>query len=164
MKFKLIYIFVFLSFSLNLVLANNSAPSNINNFIDHLNQKASVQNQKNKANLNEFNTTVNQLQSKKPPVDKLSSTFQKANNSNNTPTINCNNQNDGYNYPSNYVYDENHQKIYRRRPFAKCIQTTPTEQQPVAIKQNATALPTADNNNKNLRDSQTTSTQWDINY
>jgi hypothetical protein len=104
------------------------------------------------------------LQNKKPSVDKLSTTLQKPGISTSAPNINCNNTNDEYNYPSNYVYDENHQKIYRRHPFAKCIQTTPTEQQPVAIKQNSTALPVADNNEKNLRDSQTTSTQWDINY
>ena len=167
MKFKYIYcltIFALLASSLNLVLANNSVPPNINAFIAQLNQKAAIQQQKNKVSLHEFNATVSQLQSKKQPIDKLSSTLQTANNSDKVPTVNCNNPNDEYNYPSNYVYDENHQKVYRRRPFAKCIQAAPTEQQPVALKQNATSLPTADNNEKNLRDSQTTSTQWDINY
>ncbi|MGD9152676.1 MAG: hypothetical protein PVG30_03335 [Gammaproteobacteria bacterium] len=129
--------------------ANAAVPSNVNSFIDELNQKAVIQQQENQEKLQEFKAIAT---TKSPQSTKIPSALQKSDDTTNGKTINCDESNE-YNYPSNFVYNEKHQKIYRLHPFAKCKVTQPTEQAPTTLEQ-----PKMD------KTATQKSTQWNINY
>jgi len=146
MKFKVIFcLTIFVS------TAYGAVPSNIHAFIDKINQNAVIQKQKNALSLQEFNNSIKKLGDEKLSVtNPISLALQNSNTK--TPAINCNGGNDEYNYPSNFVYNENNQKIYRLHPFAKCSTTAPAEQSPVTMQSG------------NATEKKETSTQWNINY
>ena len=110
MKFNLTLCYTIIPLLLGLTfVAHAAVPSNIDSFIDDLNQKAVIQQQENQEALQKFQSIAKN--SSQP--NKISSELQKPDDS--TETINCDESNE-YNYPSNFVYDENHHKIYRLRP------------------------------------------------
>jgi len=138
--------------------AFGSVPSNINTFVTNLNKDALIQQQQNAISLRKFNASIKSSANKKSsePVNNISSALQTSKTDATVPTVNCNGENDESNYPSNYVYNENKQKIYRLHPFAKCIITAPTEQQPVIMQPDKTTDKTTDKKD--------TTPQWNINY
>lgn len=149
MKFNLTIGYTTIPLLLGLAFATRAAvPSNVNSFIDELNQKAGIQQQENQEALHKFKSIA--TSSSQP--NKIASTLQKSDSSNREKTINCDEPNE-YNYPSNFVYDGNHQKIYRVRPFAKCEVTQPTEQTPTTLEQPKTDQAATQK-----------STEWNINY
>jgi hypothetical protein len=152
MKFKFIFCLTIFTSA-----AFGSVPANINTFINNLNKDASIQQQQNDIALRNFNTSIKSLTDKKSaePVNNITLALQASKMNGSVPSVNCNGENDEYNYPSNYVYNENGQKVYRLHPFAKCIVTAPTEQQPV------TTVTTQPDKTTDKKD---TTTQWNINY
>lgn len=148
MKFKVIFC---LTIFISSAYAYGAVPSNIHAFINKINQHAVIQKQKNALSLQKFNNSIKKIGDEKSSVTSpISLALQ--NSAATTPEINCNGANDEYNYPSNFVYNENNQKIYRLHPFAKCITSAPTAQSPVTMPSN------------NTTEKKETSTQWNINY
>lgn len=150
MNFNLTFCYTTIPLLLGLTIPAGAAiPSNVNSFIDELNQKAAIQQQENQEKLQEFKTIAT---TKTPQLNKISSALQKSDDTTNGETINCDKA-DEHNYPSNFVYNEKHQKIYRLRPFAKCKVTQPTEPTPTTLEQPKTDQTTEQK-----------STEWNINY
>lgn len=157
MKFKIIFLtrFAVAKFIFCLTIfaptVYSAVPQNIHAFVNKINQNAAIQKQKNALSLQKFNASIKRLgDDKSPTTNPISLALQ--NPSAETPEINCAGANDEYNYPSNFVYNENNQKIYRLHPFAKCITSAPTAQAPVAMQSD------------NTTEKKETSTQWNINY
>ncbi|MGD9108394.1 MAG: hypothetical protein PVI75_04405 [Gammaproteobacteria bacterium] len=150
MKFNLTIYYITIPLLLGLAFtASATVPPNVNSFIDELNQKATIQQQENLEKLQEFKAIAT---TKTPQSTKILSALQKSDDTTNGKTINCDESNE-YNYPSNFVYDKNHQKIYRLHPFAKCFVKQPTEQTPITLEQPKTDKAATQK-----------STEWNINY
>lgn len=134
-----------------------AVPADINSFVAEQNQNALIQKQQNATELRNFNSSLQSLTNKNStaPTNNISLALQTAKMNNSVPKINCNGKNDEYNYPSNYVYNENQQKIYRLHPFAKCIVNTPVEPAPISTQPDKVT---------NSTETKSTTTQWNINY
>jgi hypothetical protein len=162
--------------STTLLAVNKKQLYSVQDFIDNINQKATLQKQKNTENLREFNAKIKKLQYQQPTQEsqQATNTLKQLKQANSTPIINCNDPNNPNNFPSNYFYNHQQQRIYQKQPFAKCqpIITTPTITSPVAIptatqqqqkQQEKTAAPTLPVANQ-PKSGSTGSQTWDINY
>ena len=129
-----------------------AVPSNIHAFMDKMNHNAVVQKQKNLLKQQKFDASVQRSQQEDAPpaISPVSSILKNSNGT--TSEINCDESNE-YNYPSNFVYNENHQKVYRLHPFAKCMTSAPGAQTPVVTPQS-----------DNAKEKEQTTSQWNINY
>lgn len=140
-------------------------------FIYQINQKAAIQAQINQRKLDAFNTKIAKIQNPTTKInDPIVTGLKRADQRNLTP-INCDDPSSAYNYPSNYLYNKDQQKIYQLHPFAKCI-STPATQQPTTLPQTTTpatttintSLPIVGDNQLTNKNNAKTPTNWNINY